>query len=87
MKLHEIINVHSEPFFRKMKVESGFMYDFYDCERDEYKNQWIFVPHSSERVKKLEHHRDTTVGLWATDKPELIDDPKGLLFVINEQHI
>lgn len=22
--------------------------------------------------KALEHHKDTTVGLWATDKPELI---------------
>jgi len=23
-------------------------------------------------VKKLLHHKDTTVGLWATDKPEMI---------------
>lgn len=33
-------------------------------------------------VKKLQHHKDTTLGLWATDKPELINDPKKLLFKI-----
>jgi hypothetical protein len=28
----------------------------------------------AKEVKKLEHHRDTTVGLIATDKPGLIID-------------
>lgn len=37
-----------------------------------------------EYSKHLEHHKDTTVGLWATDRPELIDDPKKLLFEITE---
>ena len=60
MKLHEIIEVHEKPYFRKMRVESGFMYNFYDTEKDDYKQEWTFVPHPSERVKKLEHHRDTT---------------------------
>lgn len=31
---------------------------------------------------KLMHHRDTTVGLWATDRPEKVDDPEKLLFQI-----
>ena len=35
------------------------------------------------RIKSLEHHKDTTVGLWATDRPDLVDDPKGILFRIN----
>ena len=82
MKLHEIIDVHQDPFFRKMKVESGFMYNFYDVDKEEYKKEWIFVPDASERVKILEHHKATTVGLWATDRPDLIDDPKELLFEI-----
>lgn len=33
-------------------------------------------------IKELEHHRDTTVGLWATDRPDLIKDDKNLLFEI-----
>ena len=37
-----------------------------------------------EYSKHLEHHKDTTVGLWATDRPELINDPKKLLFEITE---
>ena len=38
----------------------------------------------SERLKVLEHHHDTTVGLWATDRPELFRDHPhyGLLFEI-----
>ena len=32
--------------------------------------------------KELQHHRDITVGLWATDRPDLIEDPKKLLFEI-----
>ena len=82
MKLYEIIDVVQEPYFRKMRVESGFMYNFYDVEKDEYKQEWTFVPDASERVKNLEHHKATTVGLWATDRPDLIDDPKKLLFEI-----
>jgi hypothetical protein len=84
MKLHEIIDVHQEPYFRKMRVESGYMYNFYDTEKDEYKQEWTFVPDASERVKNLEHHKATTVGLWATDRPDLINDPKKLLFEIKE---
>lgn len=84
MKLHEIIEVHDKPYFRKMRVESGFIYNFYDTEKDDYQLEWTFVPYPSERVKELEHHRDTTVGLWATDRPDLIDDPKKLLFEIKK---
>lgn len=31
-------------------------------------------------VRELRHHKTTTTGLWATDKPEEVEDPKGLLF-------
>ena len=30
--------------------------------------------------KELQHYRDRTVGLWATDRPDLIEDPKGIMF-------
>ena len=36
-----------------------------------------------EEAKKLEHHKDTTVGLWATDRPDLVDDPKKIMFRID----
>ncbi len=36
------------------------------------------------KIKKLEHHEATTVGLWATDKPEIIpDDIKDYFFRID----
>ena len=82
MKLHEITEIHEKPYFRKMRVESGFMYDFWNSEKDDYNDDWTFVPDASERVRSLEHHQATTVGLWATDRPDLIDDPKKLLFEI-----
>jgi hypothetical protein len=44
MKLHEIIEVNKYPCFRKMRVESGYMYNFYDIEKDGYRQEWIFVP-------------------------------------------
>ena len=33
-------------------------------------------------IKDLEHHKDITVGLWATDHPDLVNDPSGILFRI-----
>ena len=31
-------------------------------------------------VKELQHHKDTTIGLWATDRPDLVEDPKKIMF-------
>lgn len=36
----------------------------------------------TEYAKDLQHHYDTTVGLYATDRPELVEDPKGVMFQI-----
>ena len=36
----------------------------------------------NEENKHLQHHKDTTIGLWATDKPEDIIDTKNYLFEI-----
>lgn len=39
------------------------------------------------KLKDLEHHKDTTVGLWATDKPELIPESlKDMFFLIEYSH-
>lgn len=32
--------------------------------------------------KDLQHHYDTTKGLWATDRPDLVVDEKKILFQI-----
>ena len=34
------------------------------------------------RIAELEHHEATTIGLWATDRPDLITDPSNVLFRI-----
>ena len=36
----------------------------------------------TEFAKDLQHHRDTTTGLLTTDRPDLIDDPKKIMFEI-----
>jgi len=38
----------------------------------------------NEELKKLRHHRDTTVGLWATDRPDLVNDPKNIMFRLTD---
>ncbi len=34
-------------------------------------------------IKKLQHDKDTTVGLWATDRPDLVIDEKKIMFQIS----
>ena len=41
----------------------------------------------TEQIKKLEHHKHCTVGLWATDRPDLLSEEerkKCFLFEIKE---
>ena len=35
-------------------------------------------------IKELRHFRDTVIGLWATDRPDLVDDPQKIMFQIKE---
>jgi len=35
-----------------------------------------------ELTKELQYHTDITKGLWATDRPDLVYYPKGILFRI-----
>jgi hypothetical protein len=44
MKLFDIIEVHQHPYFRVMKVLRGWLYNFYDTNKDDYKSEWIFTP-------------------------------------------
>lgn len=39
-------------------------------------------------IGSLKHYRDTTIGLWCTDKPEIIpEDKKHLFFQLKEEEI
>lgn len=44
LKLHEIHEVHQPPYYRIMRVASGWLYNFYDTVADEYMSGWTFVP-------------------------------------------
>ena len=33
-----------------MKVESGYLYNFYDVNNDEYQKEWVFVPDKVEQI-------------------------------------
>lgn len=45
MKLHEILDITEPPYFRVMKVPGGWLYNFYDDDKDNYqKERWTFVP-------------------------------------------
>lgn len=84
LKLHEIETFNKPEYFRRMKVASGYLYNFWNYEKDDYLGSWVFVPNVIEDIEKLKHHKDATAGLWATDKPDLVDDPKNVLFQITE---
>lgn len=40
----------------------------------------LWAEKAEAKIKELEHYRDTTLGLYATDKPELIKDEQRLMF-------
>lgn len=45
--------------------------------------KWNAIKKEEEQIKDLVYFKDTTIGLWATDKPELIpENIKHLFFQI-----
>jgi hypothetical protein len=34
------------------------------------------------KIDELQYFKDSTIGLWATDRPDLIKDPKKVMFEI-----
>jgi hypothetical protein len=68
MELHEIEIIEAPVLFRKMRVESGFLYNFYDYGKNVFSQNWVFVPDVSnqtvinaaqkdERIERLEQFR------------------------------
>ena len=54
------------------------------CELQDMPRTHLEAVAAAKRLEQLEHHEATTVGLWATDRPELFKDHPhhGLLFEI-----
>lgn len=55
------------------------------CFLCEYEDEIIEM--MDEYCKHLTHYRDTTVGLWATDKPEKVQDPEKVMFKLEEGEV
>ena len=54
---------------------------FYRRQHHKALEQWAIKAEA--RIKELEHYKDTTVGLWATDRPDLIPkEIKDLFFEV-----
>ncbi|QQV90437.1 hypothetical protein Harreka1_30 [Olleya phage Harreka_1] len=82
-----IYNPHNEP--KEMKiVEINNNLSFEDGTLLSYKHQtntfWEVIPKElNNEIQELRHHKSTTVGLWATDRPGLINkQDRKLLFEI-----
>jgi hypothetical protein len=50
MELYEIEVITEPIYFRKMRVESGYLYNFYDCKEERYQKEWIFVPDVTQQI-------------------------------------
>lgn len=50
MNFHAIETVEEPILFRRMKVESGFLYNFYNYRKNRYSKRWVFVPDSSQQL-------------------------------------
>ncbi len=42
MDLHEFESVND--FFRRMKVNNGYLYNYWDNEKQDWDTNWVFVP-------------------------------------------
>jgi hypothetical protein len=51
---------------------------FHRTQHHEALEQWAIKAEA--KIKELEHYRDTTLGLYATDRPDLIKDEQNLIF-------
>ncbi len=62
---YEIEKIIDHISFRKMRVESGYLYNFYDVNNDEYQKEWVFVPDKIEQivVGEIERMPNTKIEL------------------------
>ena len=73
---------------RKAPKPKDFQYDYPNIGYDRPKQRIAsekWIEEAELHIKKLEHHRDSTCGLWATDLPNKIPkDIKKMFFEIKD---
>jgi TusA-related sulfurtransferase len=47
MKVNELLEVHSTPYFRVLRTVKGWLYNFYDNSVDNYGEKWVYVPENN----------------------------------------
>lgn len=45
MNLHDFLEIADKPYFRVLRVQSGWLYNFYNEGLDAYNEEWVFVPY------------------------------------------
>ena len=71
-------NLPTKDDFRDEYPNVGYNRDAYQKALEKWAKDAVL------QMKKLEHHEATTMGLWATDRPDLIQDPKKIMFQIKD---
>lgn len=44
LSLHQMVVVFHEPAMRILRVQSGWLYNFWDYNQSDYFDHWVFVP-------------------------------------------
>lgn len=42
--------------------------------------EWLFEKYAEESAKELQHFKDSSTGLWCTDRPDMIMDENKIMF-------
>lgn len=64
-KLYDVIKIDREVRFRKMRVETGYVYNFWNETIKDWNFDWIFVPYDKEPESKK-----TKISEWIAGLPK-----------------
>ncbi len=78
----EILNQYTEILRSRFELKERI--SELEAEKERLKQQIVGYKVT---LEDLQHYKDTTVGLWATDRPDLINDPENILFQLTENNI
>lgn len=78
-----------EEIIEKIRRQTRLEKHFYGDETFWDKQESVIItPNEAQKIvdelKRLQHYRDSTVGLWATDRPDKVSDPDGVLFQLKD---
>jgi len=74
-----------EKIRRQIRLEKHFYGDEPSWDKQE---SIIITPNEAQKIvdelKRLQHYHDTTICFWATDRPDKVNDPDGVLFQLKD---